>query len=257
VEGGGRGGPPAAPVPPVDLGRDDGDRLGSWCAATAGFRDQFYGLAPFVVEAEDGDDPRPRLVTCGLLDPARLRWGTASTRFAGRQWRSPVVDLDRLRAEGAPALAAWVTDRLVPKVVVATQTRVLEAAVDEEGRWFPSVPTIAVTPAVPGNPAADPWRVAAVVLAPPVSAWALARHGGAALSDDALRVSARQLLDAPLPPAGVDWSAAVGHLTRAAASDGEAAWRAAMQAFGAVMCTAYGVDGEVLDWWHGRLPVWR
>ena len=76
-----------------------------------------------------------------------LRLG-ASGRLAspGRRWRRPAVDLVGLRAAD-PAVARWVDDLQVPKVLVATQTRVGEAVVDEVGAWVPSVPMIAVVAA--------------------------------------------------------------------------------------------------------------
>ena len=109
----------------------------------------------------------------------------------------------RLAAADAP-LAAWATDRRVPKVVVATQTRIVEAAVDTEGTWWPSVPTIAVAPRA--GAAADLWSLAAVLSAPPVSAWALGHYGGTALSGDAIKLSARQILDIPLPADPEAWA---------------------------------------------------
>jgi hypothetical protein len=250
-------------APAVDLGPGE-PTLGSFCSATAGFRDQFYGLAPFVLEAAGPADPRPRLVTCGLVEPARCLWGTRPTRFAGRRWSAPVVDIDGLGA-GAPALAEWSRQRLVPKVVVATQTRVLEAAVDEHGAWYPSVPTIALTcrapegPGRPGGPRAPGlWEAAAVVLSPPASAWAMGRHGGAALSDDALKVSARQLLELPLPGRRAPWDEAAGVLrTVVAVAPDEPSWRRALGEFGRLMCAAYGVGDDVLAWWEHRLPAWR
>jgi hypothetical protein len=252
-------------VPAVNLEGDDNDTLASFCAATAGFRDQFYGLRPFVREAtvdeadrlagrqQSGDRPTEilALMTCGLIEPGRHLWGRRPTRFAGSAWRAPVVDLAGLRAAD-PTLAAWTHDRLVPKVVVATQTRVLEAAVDERGVWFPSVPTIAVT-AAPDRL----WAAAAVVLAPAVSAWALARHGGAALSPDALKVSARQLLAVPLPSNQLAWHRSTEPLRAAAAATDEPSWRGAMEEFGTLMGQAYGRDQAVLAWWLDRLPSWR
>ena len=65
------------------------------------------------------------------------------------------------------------TERLVPKVLVATQTKVVEAVADPEGRLRP------VGPGGRGH-AADPaevWAVTAALSAPPVSAWALAPGG--------------------------------------------------------------------------------
>ena len=130
-------------VPEVELG--DRRRLGDVATATAGFRDQFYGLADFVIDRLDDDDvARPRLVTSGIIEPGRVAWGERPVRFAGRRWSAPRVDLHALRANGDPAIVRWVDERLVPKVVIATQSRVLEAAVDRLGIWVPSTPVISV-----------------------------------------------------------------------------------------------------------------
>ena len=45
--------------------------LGDLAAATAGFRDEFYGIAAAVGDGVDG----PKLVTSGLIDPGVCRWG--------------------------------------------------------------------------------------------------------------------------------------------------------------------------------------
>jgi len=246
-------------VPALGAPADRAGRLGDFCRATAGFRDQYYGLRSFVVETDRGsggiDRPGvgrwPKLVTSGLVDPARMGWGERTSRFDGRRWTAPVVDLDALAAADA-SLAAWAVARLVPKVVVATQTRVLEAAVDVEGDWFPSVPTIAVV--------ADEgrlWDAAAVILAPPTTAWAMQRHVGAALSADALKVSAKQLLDAPLPVDHGAWAHAVAHLRAASAAVEEETWRDALTRFGAEMTRAYAAPDQVLTWWLDRVPRWR
>jgi N-6 DNA Methylase len=211
-------------IPRVDL--PDGPTVASMAIATAGFRQQFYGLAGAVREG----GPGPRLVTAGLIDPARCRWGERSTRFAGQRWQRPKVDLDAVE----PAVRHWFAARLVPKVLVASQTRVIEAVVDEVGAWLPSVPVIAVE-AAPDRL----WDLAAALLAPPVSAWAL----GTGLSSDTLRVSAKLVLDIPLPTDPVAWSTAT-HALRA----GDLA------AYGRLACRAYGADEALADWWSSRLP---
>jgi hypothetical protein len=230
--------------------------LKSFCDATAGFRDQFYGLQPFVREATAdersafGSPDAAPLITSGLIEPMRTSWGVRRTRFAGQWYDAPVVDLTGLAA-GDAKLLAWTRDRLVPKLVVATQTRVLEAIVDERGAVYPSVPTIALTAA--GDRV---WHAAAVVMAPAVTAWAMSRHAGAALSDNSLKVSAKQLLEAPVPDDGDRWTQACDPLQRAAAAATEAGWRAALWEFGSLMGEAYGTDENVLDWWFDRLPAW-
>ena len=212
----------------------DGARvLGDIATATAGFRDQFYGLAPCVVDAENGD--LPRLVTCGAIDPNRCRWGEREVRFAGRRWTHPRVDRAEIESR---ALRRWVDDRLVPKVVLATQTLVLEAAVDVDGTWVPSTPVIAVH-----APPAELFRVAAVLSAPPVSAWASAAYAGVALASDAIKLSARQVVQLPLPADEGLWNDAADALR-----DGD------LLAAGRQMTVAYGADEAVFDWWKGRLP---
>src|SRR5690606_1288855 len=117
-----------------------GGRLGDLVRVTAGFRDQFYGLAPHVVE-HDGRPGLAPLVTSGLVEPGGVEWGRRPARVAGRRWMRPAVPLASL--VGDPSLERWVHDRLRPKLVVATQTRVVEAAPDPEGRWIPGTPVLA------------------------------------------------------------------------------------------------------------------
>ncbi|WP_208029630.1 HsdM family class I SAM-dependent methyltransferase [Rhabdothermincola sediminis] len=246
-------------VPPVELDTPGRGRLGDLARATAGFRAQYYGIGPHVVDAGVGASGPPAeglapLVTAGAIDPLRCLWGQRPVRFAGQRWTAPVVDLEALR-RADPDLARWADSVLVPKVVVATQTRVLEAAVDETGGWWPSVPVVAVT--------ADPedlWAVAAILLAPPVSAWAMARVAGAALSADAVKLAAREVLEIPLPSRRRPWERAAALLRdgAAAASVGDGSrWRALLVRAGAVMTEAYGAGERCLAWWEARLPPFR
>lgn len=200
--------------------------------ATAGFRQQFYGLAPHIVDAADAVD-LPKLVTCGLIDVAHCAWGERSTRFAGRRWLHPRVDVARI---DDAALRRWVDDRLVPKVLLATQTKVLEPVIDADGTLVPSTPVIAVH-------TERTFDVASVLLAPPISAWAASSYAGAALASDAIKVSARQVLDLPLPANRREWADATTALRAgdviAAAHD---------------MAVAYGCGPEIVAWWTNR---WR
>jgi SAM-dependent methyltransferase len=221
----------AAGVPAVQLAEGNG-RLGDLATATAGFRQHFYGLAPFV--ADDG--PGAPLVTTGLIDAGRCAWGERPARFAKRRFAAPRVDLDALDSAD-PALAAWARGQLRPKVLVAPQTKVIEAAVDEEGAWIPSVPVVSVVP----HRDEDLWLVAAVLLAPPVAAWAAHRHLGSGLGPTSVRLRASEVLDLPLPPG--QWTAAA-ELLRAGEIDGAAGQ----------LCTVYGLNGgerdRVLSWWR-------
>ncbi len=240
----GEWGPLAAPalgIPAVTLQASNADGvLEDVAACTADFRDQYYGLVPFV---RDGGAGIP-LITSGLIDPAECLWGRRPTKFARTAFDRPTVDVGSLRAESG--LGAWVDRRLVPKVLVATQGRVIEAVADPDGAWLPSVPVLTVAPHDPG----DVWRVLAVLLAPPVTALAAARYLGTALSARAIKLSARQVAALPLPADLGAW--AEGAELARLAQTGAAAERAdRLTAFVAVMGRAYGAS-EADQWWLDR-----
>ena len=213
---------------PTDIARHlGGPPLATVTTATADFRDQYYGLLGAV-----GDYDGPRLVTSGAIELGRCAWGERPVRFAGVRYERPRVQLARL----TPPLAAWAKRRLVPKVLVATQTRVLEACVDHDGSWLPSVPVLTVVP----TDGFDLDLLGAAICSPVASAWAAAHFTGAGLSSTALKVSARQLLALPLPDR--PWDAAVAPL---AVGD--------LRRFGETMVASYELDDHdrrrVLDWW--------
>jgi hypothetical protein len=236
---------PGAPVPSAAtwsalLGGDvpevalAGPPLGESCEVVAGFRQHFYGLRGHVFESEDGRGLP--LVTSGAIEPGV--WGGRSLRFDGVRYDEPRVALDDVDEP----VRSWFRALLRPKVVVATQTRVLEAAADPDGVVVPSVPVLSVVPADPSRL----WHVLAVLLAPPVSAWAIRSFGGAALGAGALKLGCGQVRQVPMPPSSGAWDAAAGVLR-----DG-----GSVVAAGALMCDAYGVaagGSEVHAWWAGRL----
>jgi hypothetical protein len=211
-----------AGIPPVPVG---GRPLATMATATADFRDQYYGLVDHVTDDGDGVP----LVTSGLIDAGRCAWGERPARFARRSFVAPRVPIESL----PPALQAWAASRLVPKVLVATQTRVIEAAVDAAGAWLPSVPVITVAP----RDGADLWRLGAVLCAPATTAWAAATYLGAALSAAAIKLSAAQVLTVPVPDRPWDDAAAA-----LASGDVEHCAR--------LMDAAYGTD--LFDWWSDR-----
>jgi len=241
---------------------------------TAGFRDEFYALAPFVSDLADPGSPlapeaslpvlpagAARLVTAGLVEPARTLWGRRATRLAGTRLLAPVVDVTALRSwaegpDGDRRLGAWADARLRPKVVIATQTRVVEAAVDEDGSWWPSVPVISVVLDHEHDDDEHRWLAAAALSAPPVTAWAAERSGGTALSPQALKLSARQVAIVPLPIDRDAWTEGALLLRRvtAAADEGERSRR--LLDAGRVLTDAHAlpstVAAEVLRWWADR-----
>lgn len=232
-------------IPETDLSAEHGI-LADVADCTADFRDQYYGLAPYVHEAAAAPTGHVApLVTSGLIDPAESLWGRRSTRFLKRAWDAPVVDLDGLRGDGK--LHRWSTRRLVPKVLVGTQGRVIEAVVDEDGRWLPSVPTITVVPAPDRL-----WHVLAVLLAPPVAAHAAARFAGAALSMRAIKLSAGQVGRLPLPVDQASWDRGAAAVRRAQQEPSSRRLHLAEAA--RHMCDAYCCEDDVLEWWLARLP---
>jgi N-6 DNA Methylase len=190
----------ARKIPRVNVGSSR--TLGEIATATADFRDQFYGLRGCIVEDEDVAPGRraefPRLITSGLIEPARCLWGEKECRLLGRRWRAPRADLARIEGAG---LGAWARARLVPKVLLATQTRVLEAIVDEDGTMLPVTPVITIVP----RDAADVWRVGVGAMSPVACAWAARWFGGAGLSPGAIKLSARQCLMLPIPERDDTW----------------------------------------------------
>lgn len=200
-------------------------------SATAGFRDEFYGLRGAVDDEPAGD--APLLVTSGLIDVGRIAWGDRPARFDGRRYAHPRVALDRISGR----VRTWVDARLRPKVVLATQTRVLEAAVDAGGQWVPCTPVVSVHP----HDEADVWRVGAALLAPTASAWAARLSAGAALQPGAIKLSAQQVLDAPLPADEPVWD------------EGAAALQAGDVASAALLLArAHAAAPEVHAWWRDR-----
>jgi hypothetical protein len=222
--------------------------------ATADFRDQYYGLEGFLVEdsslsqSEVSEADFPRLITSGLIDIAACRWGQAPTRVLKKVWDSPRIDRRRMEREGT--LGAWLDDRVVPKLLLATQTRVLELIVDERGRMAPSTPLITIIP----HDIERIWHLAAAISSPVCSAIALRTYAGAALATDAIKLSARQVLRLPIPNPSPEWDAAANlfRLAHAAASDSSRI--ALLGEFALHANAAYGVQSPTLcSWWTSRL----
>jgi hypothetical protein len=206
----------------------------------AGFRDEYYGLVGHVREA--GGPARAPLVTCGLIGLGSSGWGAKPARFAKQTWRRPEVDMVAAR-NASPRMGAWLDRVRRPKVVAASQTRVIEAAADREGTWVPSTPAISIVPL----DAAHVDRLVAVLCAPPVAAWASRRAVGTGRSPDAIRVSAGLLAEVPLPRDEHTW---------AVASDLLAAGE--IEAFGSAATAMYGLPADqsamIERWWTARRP---
>lgn len=161
----------------------DGPTLGDIATFTVDFRDQYYGL----VGAVGDDEVGPPLVTSGLIEPGRCLWGERPVRFAKQQYTAPRVALDRL----TPALQRWATTRLVPKILIANQTKLIEAVHDPAGEWLPSVPVITCL-------TEQPERVLAVLASGAANEWVHHHAAGSGLSAASVRLNPRLLASIPL-----------------------------------------------------------
>lgn len=232
--------------------RSDGT-LGRLVRATAGFRDEYYGLIPHVRELPPQPDGVPiaaddlpidlaPLVTVGLVDPGHSHWGDRPVTFARQRYDRPVVDLTSLRTAESRA-AMWIARTLVPKVVVATQTRVGEAAADHRGRWAVSTPAIALL--------AEPEHldeIAAVVCSPIGSIAAIARTAGTGRTATTIRHSTKSITSLPLPIDHDAW-----------ATGGRALRDGDRIGFVDAMAHAYDVPaadrGPLAEWWLTAAPA--
>jgi hypothetical protein len=231
-------------VPIVPACLDVDGTLGDRAQLNANFRDEYYGMLPAV-----GDHPTgPPLITSGLIDPGRSWWGERPITFAKQRFDRPRVD----RAGLDDHMARWATRRLVPKVLVANQTRIVEAVCDPRGDWLPAVPVLGVYPSgahwddAVRTPNAElahaAWEIAAVLTSPVASAWLWHRGAGTGLSADAIRLSPVTLGALPWPKG--DLSGAVAGLQR-----GD------VRACGAWVDGAYGLadDADLFTWWSALL----
>jgi SAM-dependent methyltransferase len=162
----------------------DGDTLGLIATFAVDFRDQYYGLVGAVGDDVDG----PPLITSGLIEPGRCLWGERPVRFAKQRYERPRVDVARL----TPRMQEWVRRRLVPKLLIANQTRTIEVVHDVDGAWLPSVPVITCTTAAPD-------RVAAVLADDRAVRWVRQRAAGTGLSPHTVRLTPALLAAVPLP----------------------------------------------------------
>lgn len=226
-------------VPPVEL---DGDRpLGDVATATAGFRQHFYGLAPHVREAGRSRVLAP-LVTSGAIGVGTSSWGVEPIRYSGRLWDRPAVDRRSLARDDAE-VSAWAERLSVPKVLVAAQTRVVEAVADRDGAWVPCTPVISLLPR--RGTGVD--LLAAAVCSPPAAAWFATRAAGTGLSPGAIRLTPPLLLALPVPQDRHRWRRA-----STALAEGDLA---AFAEHGTAMHRLPDdVATAVTAWWRGLAP---
>ncbi len=179
--------------------------LGSLARCTDGATvSEAYALRDALRDGEPGPGD-VRVANSGTIDPLTFLWGQRELRYLGRRIARPVIDREALPPRRREQAAA-------PKLIVASMTRVLEAAVDSDGSWYGAKSTVVVVPtAVP-----LPW-LAVCLCAPTASEWYRAVWGGLALQGGHLRVGSRQLEALPVPP----WTGDEAALEAAAAALGQ------------------------------------
>lgn len=160
-----------------------GPVLGDIATFAVDFRDQYYGLVGAVGDHLAG----PPLITCGLIDPGRCLWGERPVRFARQRYDAPRVALDRL----SPRLQRWARTRLVPKILIANQTKVIEAVEDPAGAWLPSVPVISCVTHVQAH-------VLQVLNSAAANEWVHHHAAGSGLGAGTVRLSPQLLASIPL-----------------------------------------------------------
>jgi N-6 DNA Methylase len=211
--------------------------LGDRAELNANFRDEYYALVPAVSDDADG----PPLVTSGLIDPGLCHWGSRPVTFAKRTFSAPRVDLAKLTGR----FPAWAARKLVPKVLVANQTRVIEAVADPRGEWLPGVPVSTATPTAGVDTERAVWELATVLTGPVAAIHAWQSTGGTGLSATTVRISPAVLASVPWPAGSLD--AAI-----AALRNGDAAGTAR------AVTTAHGLSPGDVDrlvaWWVAKAP---
>ncbi len=226
-------------IPAIDPARIRTDgTLADRSELNLNFRDEYYALVGAVSDDADG----PVFITSGLIDPGRSMWGERPVKFAKQTFHRPRVDRSKLDGR----FADWADAKLVPKVLVANQTSLVEAVADVEGTWLPGVPVTSVTPRTDDpTPTRTVREIEAVLTSPIASAWCWHVGGGTGMSSNAVRVSPTILGSVPWP-AG-DLAPAV---TALRGRDVEGCGAAVLAAFG------IGPDAAapLLTWWRAGLP---
>ncbi len=238
-------------VPRVDILCDR--TIGDLAEATADFRDEYYGLDGFLIEDRACAAPEtcPKLITSGMIDPAGCTWGEKPCRVLKASWLAPRVNAPAMRERGS--LGSWIQRRLVPKLLVATQSTVLEVLPDEHGELLPCMPVISVMP----KPEMDVWSLACALSSPVVTLIAARRYAGTAMTPDAIKLSAKQLLTLPAPVDEDAWSRGAASFRSAYASADQDERLEHLSLMGRAMGEAYGLTPgahePVMAWWLPRV----
>ena len=135
----------------------------------------------------------------------------------------------------------WFAARCRPKILLATQTAVIEAIVDTDGSMVPSVPVLVVEPVDDDML----WLLAAALTSPAASAWLYQRAAGTGLSRKAIRLRAREVAGLGLPRNREAWETGAEHakLAHQSSTNGDVeTYVRELRALGKAMDVAYGLS---------------
>ncbi len=234
-------------------------RLVEVARVTAGFRDEFYQVARAVSEeprvgevAQLGDDDRcrvtrwHRVLTVGHLGWGEPRWGARAVKIGGQKFLRPVIARATLET-----MSPSIRGLLRPKLVVAPQKKIVAPWVDAGGTTIPLTPVVSVLPHQSAS--SDLSRLAAAIGSPVAAAFLEQRCAGTALSASALKFSARDLGQLPLPSDQAAWSRA-GRVWPPTDD-------ASLSLYLGAMRGAYGIEGQswsdLVRWWLARAGLNR
>ena len=229
------------------------ESVGALAEATADFRDEYYGLSGFIVEHADNmsDKHYPPLITTGMIDPALNRWGVRPSRILKSTWQAPRINRQAMDETGT--LSEWIDKRCTPKLLIATQSRVIELIVDEPGTMLPCMPVLTVTP----KDTAKMWHIASVLGSPVACATAMSRYSGTALTTDAIKLAAKQLLKLPIPIQSNAWDHAADLYRDASIAGSNTARIELLINSAEQMNTAFDLSDtdrqRLMAWWTPRL----
>ena len=179
----------SAPAPAVQTTRLDAVvQISAGCTT-----DGAYRLAECLVDAEHGDGLR--LVTTGALDRFACHWGVRRQRFLRRDLRHPRWPSHK----GSSPLLRARDAQMMPKILVAGLTAVLEAWFDEHGTAGGVVQTWVLQP----GDEIDPFVLLGLLNSAVFSQLYMGRHGGASMSGRQTTIKKRALAAMPIPGGAV------------------------------------------------------
>ncbi|WP_298212122.1 N-6 DNA methylase [Ferrimicrobium sp.] len=241
-----------AESPAVDVSTRS--RVKDVARTTAGFRDEFYQVATEVFEAQvdvdtddgacagSGDQRWYRVLTVGHLGWGAPQWGRRSVRIAGRRFLYPAVS-----KQATETMKKSLRGLLLPKLVIAPQKRVVTPWLDSHGSVMPLTPLISLVANDEREVGSE--LLAAAIGSPVAAAFLEHRRAGTALSPKALKFSARDLGEIPLPSMRDAWERAGQFWPSWMPGNLDPYLRAIRD--------AYQIDDEpwagLLSWWFPRL----